>query len=85
VEDYFNSDIRLNSYLRLLVSKGAKNTLNISAEEALLGKVCFPSFKEQRVISDFLDVLNRDIRNYEIMTSQLSSIKQTLLDKMFVI
>ena len=45
VEDYFNSDERLNSYLRPLVRKGAKNDMKISLEGALAGKVWFPEYE----------------------------------------
>lgn len=35
IEEYFNSDNRLNKYLRPLVRKGAKNDMKISSEGAL--------------------------------------------------
>ncbi|WP_308701590.1 restriction endonuclease subunit S [Mesomycoplasma hyorhinis] len=54
VEDYFNNDYRLNQYLFKLVSKGAKNTLVISDEEAISGFVSFPEYKEQKKISELL-------------------------------
>lgn len=56
VEDYFNSDERLNSYLRPLVRKGAKNDMKISLEGALAGKVWFPEYEEQKIISTFFDI-----------------------------
>ena len=57
IEDYFNSDERLNSYLRPLVRKGAKNDMKISLEGALAGKVWFPEYEEQKMISTFFEIL----------------------------
>ena len=58
VEDYFNSDSRTNRYLSTLISKGAKNTINVSDEKALDGIVIFPSTEEQRKISTYFEKLN---------------------------
>ena len=58
VEDYFNSDSRTNRYLSPLISKGAKNTINVSDDKALDGIVIFPSTEEQRKISTYFEKLN---------------------------
>ncbi|WP_416755680.1 restriction endonuclease subunit S [Mycoplasma sp. VS42A] len=83
VEHYFSKYDRLNNYLYPLVNKGAKNTLLISDEIALGGRVVFPSFDEQQEISDLLDNLALLIHSQELKLEKLQTIKQSLLNKMF--
>ena len=59
VETYFSQTARLNNYLRPLVNKGAKNTMNISDEEALKGGVIFPLLEEQDSISSLFLLIDR--------------------------
>ena len=65
VQTYFDLDHRLNDYLRPLISKGAKNTINVGDDAALEGEVVFPNYDEQieiyKFFSDFdkLILLNR--------------------------
>lgn len=61
VQDYFDKTIRLNNYLLPLVRKGAKNDMKVSAEDALLGEVVFPSLQEQQKISNFFSQINSQI------------------------
>lgn len=58
VQCYFESDYRLNKYLKPLVNKGAKNDMKVSDDNALLGLVIFPSYEEQTEISAFLEILD---------------------------
>lgn len=83
VEDYFNSDERLNSYLRPLVRKGAKNDMKISLEGALAGKVWFPEYEEQKMISSFFEVLAKEIISVQTKLDKLYALKKTMLVKMF--
>lgn len=83
VEDYFNSDERLNSYLRPLVRKGAKNDMKISLEGALAGKVWFPEYEEQKMISSFFEVLAKEIISLQTKLDKLYALKKTMLVKMF--
>lgn len=53
VQTYFDLDHRLNDYLRPLISKGAKNTINVGDEAALDGEVLFPDYEEQFEIYKF--------------------------------
>ena len=53
VQTYFDLDHRLNDYLRPLISKGAKNTINVGDEAALDGDVLFPGYEEQIEIYRF--------------------------------
>ena len=83
VEDYFNSDERLNSYLRPLVRKGAKNDMKISLEGALAGKVWFPEYEEQKMISDFFELLAKNIISVQTKLDKLYALKKTMLVKLF--
>ena len=73
VEDYFNSDSRTNRYLSPLISKGAKNTINVSDDKALDGIVIFPSTEEQRKISTYFEKLNNLITLHQRKPKLLSS------------
>ena len=53
VQIYFEQDARMNNYMHPLVNKGAKNDMKVSNENALKGKVCFPSMDEQIKISEY--------------------------------
>ena len=83
VQVYFDDLYRLNSYLRTLVNKGAKNTLLISDEEALNGYVVFPSRPEQRKIAAFFNHLDNLINLQQQELDKLSNIKSACLSKMF--
>lgn len=84
VQTYFESDARLNNYLRVLINKGSKNTLLISDEDALRGEVCFPSYEEQQRLSSFFTSLDNLINDEVNYIDQLTRVKSTLLQKMFV-
>ena len=84
VQTYFESDARLNNYLRVLINKGSKNTLLISDEDALRGEVCFPSYEEQQRLSSFFTSLDNLINDEVNYIEQLTRVKSTLLQKMFV-
>ena len=83
VQVYFDLDHRLNSYLRPLVNKGAKNTLLISDADALQGEVIFPSRDEQEKLVSFFTTLDKLIAKLEAKLDKLRKLKQALLDKMF--
>lgn len=82
---YFDPAWRLNHYLRPLVNKGAKNTMNISDEMALNGSIIMPnSLEEQEQIASFFRNLDAQIRLHEQKLAKLQQIKTSCLDKMFV-
>ena len=82
---YFDPDWRLNDYLRPLVNKGAKNTMNISDEMALTGYVMIPEdIREQQRIASFFASLDKQISLQEQRLEKLKQIKAACLDKMFV-
>ena len=84
VQHYFELDTRLNTYLRPLVRKGAKNDMKVSSEDAIKGNVNFPEKKEQTKISQLLLTFDKQILIQEQKIEKLKAIKKTLLKKMFV-
>ena len=84
VQYYFDLDSRLNSYLRPLVRKGAKNDMKVSAKDALLGNVIFPTYEEQTVIADYFSNLDSQITLQTQRLEKLKQIKSACLDNMFV-
>ena len=83
VDCYFQQDDRLNRYLHPLVNKGAKNDMKVSAENALLGLVCFPERQEQKMIAALFSHLDNLITLHQRKHDQLATLKKSLLEKMF--
>ncbi|HEM5281700.1 TPA: restriction endonuclease subunit S [Streptococcus suis] len=71
-------------YLSPLVTKGAKNTINVTDEGALEGKVKIPTLPEQEVIGTFFQNLDQAIAQEEDKLASLKEMKKTLLRKLFV-
>lgn len=66
IHHYFSVENRLNKYLAPLISKGAKNTINITDTDALMGYINIPSITKQRDISSLLDIIDHDIKKNNI-------------------
>lgn len=84
VEVYFEQNARMNNYMAPLVSKGAKNDMKVSAENALKGAVIFPEIEEQEVIASYFSQLDHLITLHQRKLELLRNIKKSLLDRMFV-
>ena len=84
IQAYFEENSRLNNYLYPLVSKGAKNTLQVTADYALEGRVVFPSLEEQKAVAFLFTKLDIVINCQQRKLSKLQTLKQSLLQKMFV-
>ena len=84
VQYYFDLDSRINSYLRPLVRKGAKNDMKVSSKDALLGNVIFPTYEEQQKIASYFTTLDRQITLQTQRLEKLKQIKSACLDEMFV-
>lgn len=84
VQTYFEKDDRLNNYLRPLISKGAKNTINISDDTAISGTVKFPSMEEQTKISFMFSKIDKVIELYSNKVELLLKLKASVVDKMFI-
>ena len=70
-------------YLSPLVSKGAKNTINVTDEGALGGIVFHPSIAEQQEIIDFFTALDHLITLHQRECDLLLKTKKSYLQKMF--
>lgn len=81
---YFDPSYRINNYLLPLINKGAKNTMNISDDMALTGKICIPSYDEQKQIAQYLQSLDTQISLQTQRLEKLKQIKSACLDNMFV-
>lgn len=81
---YFDPAYRINNYLLPLINKGAKNTMNISDDMALTGKIWIPSYDEQKQIAQYLQSLDRQISLQTQRLEKLKQIKSACLDNMFV-
>lgn len=82
---YFSPSWRLNNYIHPLVNKGAKNTMNISDETALMGYIPLPpTLSEQRKIASFFVHLDKQIAIAQQRLDLLRRIKSACLDGMFV-
>jgi type I restriction enzyme S subunit len=71
-------------YLSPLVSKGAKNTINITDEGALAGNIIYPFINEQKEITSFFKQLDDTITLHQRKLDTLKAIKKSLLKQMFV-
>lgn len=81
---YFDLAWRLNDYMRPLVNKGAKNTMNISDETALTGHIKIPQdISEQKQIASFFHRLDSQISNQLQQLERLKQMKTACLDSMF--
>ena len=74
IERYFEPNFRINKYLLPLISKGAKNTMNISDENALKGYINIPDFDEQQDIVNYFQSLDDIILS---TTKKVEKLKQT--------
>jgi len=84
VQCYFEHDHRLNSYLKPLVNKGAKNDMKVSDENALIGPVIFPDKAEQQKIGHYFRTLDELISRHALQLQKLKQLKAACLEKMFV-
>ena len=85
VEYYFENDYRLNTYLKPLVNKGAKNDMKVSDDNALIGNVIFPlEYSEQIKIVKFLNRFDTLITLHQRKLEKLKQLKKFLLQNMFI-
>ena len=81
---YFDPNYRINRYLLPLINKGAKNTMNISDEIALKGKISIPcTLPEQRAIATYFRHLDSLIETADKKVASLKQIKEASLQSMF--
>lgn len=81
---YFDPAWRLNAYIRPLVNKGAKNTMNISDETALEGYIYLPpTLAEQQQIAEYFGQLDLLIESTGKKIASLKQTKRACLQSMF--
>lgn len=83
IQTFFDKDKRLNDYLRPLVHKGAKNTLNVGDDEAILGVVIFPKRDEQIKITESFKNIDTLISHQMNVCEKLRNLKAALLTSLF--
>ena len=83
IQRHFESDDRLNRYLKPLVNKGAKNDMKISDENVLRGDVIFPLGSEQAKIGNFFRTFDDTITLHQRKLDGLKELKKGYLQQMF--
>ena len=83
IDYYFSLDANTNRYLRPLVRKGAKNTLQITNEEAINSEIFVPTIDEQKRIASFLTVLDKKIAQLKQKKTLLEQYKKGVMQKLF--
>lgn len=62
LNSYFEVSVNTNNYLKPIIQKGAKNTINITNETFLSGKLLLPmDEKEQTAIAEILSTADKEI------------------------
>lgn len=83
IDYYFSLDANTNRYLRPLVRKGAKNTLQVSNEQAINAEIFKPSIPEQKRIASFFTVLDKKIAELKQKKNLLEQYKKGVMQKLF--
>lgn len=84
IDYYFQSDCRVNNYLKPLVNKGAKNDMKVKNVDVLKGNVTIPSeIGEQRTIVGLLNKLDKLIAATQHKIDAFEQIKKALLQHLF--
>lgn len=84
LETYFSYPVNLNNYLKPLVQKGAKNTINITNNTFLSHTLFLPTNREeQKAIADILSTADEEIdmlnKKLEALKEQKKGLMQQLL------
>ena len=84
IQRYFEPKQRINKYLVPLVNKGAKNTMNISDEMSLNGKIIKPvTICEQQAICSYFDKVDELSSTASSRLASLKQVKEASLQAMF--
>lgn len=84
IDYYFQSDTKLNNYLRPLVNKGAKNDMKVKNIDVLKGLVILPlNLDEQKKDVFFLDNITNLIAATQDKLDHFEEIKKALLKHLF--
>jgi type I restriction enzyme, S subunit len=83
LEYYFLLNEHVNGYLKPLVKKGAKNTMQINNAEVLKGGIFIPTIEEQNKIVEFLDVIDKWLANFKKQKESLELYKKGVIQRIF--
>ncbi len=82
---YFESSVNTGNYLKPIIQKGAKNTINITNSTFLSNKLFLPvDHEEQRKIADFLSAIDAKIDLIAQELGHAKTFKKGLLQQMFL-
>ena len=85
LDQYFSSSERAHNYLITLITKGAKNTINISNDTFLSKEIALPSTEEeQKKVVAFLKTINDQISTETDILNHMEMLKKGFLQKMFI-
>ena len=84
VATYLKNDSVATKYLAPLVTKGAKNTINVTDEGALKGKILIPQVAEQQRIYSLFAKIDGLLSLHQRKLDHLKELKKGLLQQMFV-
>ena len=80
---FFSSYINTNNYLKKIVQKGAKNTINVNNQCFLMNTVSLPiDTNEQQAIANVLTTVDREIELLKKELEQQKQIKKYLMQKL---
>ena len=80
---FFESSIRTNNYLKPIIQKGAKNTINISNDTFLSRSILVPiNLDEQQKIAEILTACDDKINLLNLKLENLKKQKQGLMQKL---
>ena len=79
-----NDDNIATHYLAPLVTKGAKNTINVTDETVLEGHIFVPELSEQRRIVELIKMVDNNISLYRSKIIHIEKLKKEYLNKMFI-
>jgi len=83
IDCYFESAVNANNYLRPIIQKGAKNTINITNKTFLSGHLLLPlDSEEQKVIAKIISTKRREIELLEEIKEKHTQHKRGLMQKL---
>lgn len=83
IEQYFERDYNLNSYLQPIVRKGPKNDMKVKNSDVLTGTIWIPEPEEQKKIAECLGSLDDLIAAHGARLAALQDHKKGLLQQLF--
>lgn len=79
LDEYFSSSVNTNNYLKPIIQKGAKNTINITNTTFLSNYVKIPTdIIEQKAIYNLISINNKKISTIEKELEQYKQLKKSL-------